>query len=312
MNEIGYLCSKDRIVIKKNTLKIDTVHQCNSCLGHKTLHPLVSVIDLSKAGSTDYSIKFNFYTILIIENECDEFIYGRKHYDYSNATLIFLSPGQSIQLNKNNPLPKKGRLLAFHPHLICGTTLDMHIDNYTFFFYQTDEALHLSLREKAKIIECLNNIEQELQHAIDRHSKILISRHIELLLDYCTRFYERQFITRCEANKKILSKMELLLDEYIQSGKLENKILPSAEYCSDILCLSPCYFNDLLKFETGKTIDMYFQIKQIEAAKSILSHNDINVSRIARQLGFPSVQYFRKLFQEITGTYPDEYRVSRN
>lgn len=298
--------------MKKNTLKIDTVHQCNSCMGNKTLHPLVSVIDLSKANLTDYSIKFNFYTVLLIENECDEYIYGRKYYDYSNATLRFLSPGQSIQLDEKKPLPQKGWLLAFHPHLICNTTLDMHINCYTFFSYLPDEALHLSLREKTKIIECLNNIEQEFQHAIDKHSKILISRHIELLLDYCTRFYERQFITRCEANKEILHKMELLLDEYIQSGKLEGKVLPSAEYCSDILHLSSSYFRDLLKFETGKTIDLHFQLKRMEIAKLMLSGKDSNVSQIARKLGFPNVQYFSRLFQKMTGVAPSEYRVSQN
>lgn len=298
--------------MKKNTLKIDTVHQCNSCMGNKTLHPLVSVIDLSKANLTDYFIKFNFYTVLLIENECDEYIYGRKYYDYSNATLRFLSPGQSIQLDEKKFLPQRGWLLVFHPHLICGTTLDTHIDCDTFFSYLPDEALHLSLREKTKIIECLNNIEQELQHAIDKHSKILISRHIELLLDYCTRFYERQFITRCEANKEILHKMELLLDEYIQSGKLEGKVLPSAEYCSDILHLSSSYFSDLLKFETGKTIDLHFQLKRMEIAKSMLLGKDSNVSQIARKLGFSSVQYFSKLFQKMTGVIPSEYRMSQN
>ena len=298
--------------MKKNTLKIDTVHQCNSCMGNKTLHPLVSVIDLSKANLTDYSIKFNFYTILLIENECDEYIYGRKYYDYSNATLVFLSPGQSIELDRKKALPQKGWLLAFHPHLICGTTLDTHINCYTFFSYLPDEALHLSLREKTKIIECLNNIEQELEHAIDRHSKVLISRHIELLLDYCSRFYERQFITRCEANKKILGKMEAMLDEYIQSGKLESKTLPSAEYCSNILSLSPCYFNDLLKFETGKTIELYFQLKRIEVAKSMLLGEVGNISQVAKKLGFPSVQNFSRLFQKMTGIVPGEYRVSQN
>lgn len=296
----------------KKTLKIETVHQCNCCLGNKTLHPLVSAIDLSKANLTDYSIKFNFYTILLIENECNDFINGRKYYDYSNATLLFLSPGQSIQMEESKPLPRNGWLLAFHPHLICGTTLGMNINNYTFFSYRANEALHLSLREKTKAIECFTNIEQELQHAIDRHSKIIISRLIELFLDYCTRFYERQFITRNEVNKQILDKMELLLDEYIQSGKLKSNVLPSAEYCSGILHLSPHYFSDLLKVETGKTIDEYFQFKRIENAKKMLRDMDSSVSRVAEKLGFANVQYFSKLFQKITGVTPDEYRLTQN
>lgn len=298
--------------MKKKTLKIETVHQCNCCLGNKTLHPLVSVIDLSRSTRIDVSIKFNFYSILLIENERDEFIYGRTPHDYSSATLVFLSPGQSLQTDEDKPLPRKGWLLAFHPLLICGTTLGMHLDHYTFFSYRRDEALHLSSREKTKILECFNNIGQELQHAVDRHSKKLISRHIELLLDYCSRFYERQFITRHEVHKPILDKLEIWLNKYIQSGKLENKTLPSIKSCSAILHLSPDYFNDLLKFETGKTIDEYFQSKQIETAKKMLLDETYHISRIAQTLGFPNTHYFSELFQKITGMTPVEYRLSQN
>lgn len=296
--------------MKRDLLNIETVHECNCCLGSKTLHPLVSVIDLSKAKLTDYSIKFNFYTILLIENECDVFVYGRKSHDYSNATLVFLSPGQSIKMDESRPLSCSGWLLAFHPHLICDTTLGMNIDHYTFFSYQSNEALHLSQREETKVIECLLNIEQELQHAIDRHSKTLISRHLELLLDYCCRFYERQFITRCEINCELLSQMELLLDKYIQSGKLESKIFPTTKYCANALHLSPHYFSDLLKFETGKTIDEYFQAKRIEAARQMLLSEDSTVSRVAQRLGFPNVHYFSKLFQKITGVLPEEHKLN--
>lgn len=298
--------------MKKKTMKIETVHQCNCCLGSKTLHPLVSAIDLSKTNFAENSIKFSFYTVLLIENECDEFICGRKYYDYSSATVVFLSPGETIELNENRCFPQKGWLLAFHPHLICGTTLGENIGDYTFFSYRAEEALHLSLREKTKAIECLSNIEQELRHPIDRHSKTLISRYIELLLDYCSRFYERQFITRDEVNKQLLNKMENVLNEYIQSGKLESRVLPTKEYCSNSLNLSPCYFCDLLKFETGKTIAEYFQLKRIETAKKMLLSKDNTISLVARKLGFPSIQYFSKLFQKMTGFTPNEYRDSRN
>lgn len=303
----------------KKILKIETVHQCNCCLGNKTLHPLVSVIDLAKSSLTEDSLKFSFYTILLIENECDEYMYGRESYDYCNATLIFLPPGHSIQVDKKKPFPCKGRLLAFHPHLICGTALGMNIDNYTFFSYNREEALHLSLREKNKAIECLNNIDRELQHTIDRHSKILIARYIELLLDYCSRYYERQFITRCDVNKQILHRLELLLDDYIQCGKLKSKTLPSTKYCSDALSLSASYFNDLLKFETGQSLSDYFQLKRIEVAKKMLlcKDNEIelrvsnDIHLIAEELGFPNEQYFRKLFQRITGGTPEEYRCTK-
>ena len=159
-------------------MNIETVHQCNCCLGNKTLHPLVSAIDLSKANVMQRTIKFDFYTILLLECECEDFIYGRKYYDYSNATMIFLTPGQSININEGKAFPRKGWLLAFHPDLLCSTSLGRNIKNYSFFSYHLNEALHLSLREKDKAIECMYNIEKELQHAIDCHSKTLISRYL--------------------------------------------------------------------------------------------------------------------------------------
>lgn len=294
----------------KKTLKIETVHECNSCLGCKTLHPLVSAIDLSQANLTERSIKFSFYTLLLIENDCNEFIYGRKYYDYSNATVLFLSPGQSIQLDESKPFPQKGWLLAFHPHLICGTSLGMSIDHYTFFSYHTEEALHLSQREKTKAIECLRSIEQELQQSIDKHSRTIISRYIELLLDYCSRFYERQFITRNEANKQVLNQLETVWEEYVQSGKLRSKNLPSTAYCADLLQLSPHYLSDLLKFETGKTISEHFQLKRIATAQKLLLTGGHTIRFIAEELGFPSVTYFSKLFQRMTGVAPSEYSPS--
>lgn len=298
--------------MKGKMLELETLHQFNNCLASKTLHPMVSVINLSNLNLTDYSIKFNFYTILLIEGQSTNFMYGRKYYDYSNATLLFLSPGQSIQMVDKKPLLQNGWLLAFHPNLIYGSSLGTNISKYTFFSYYANEALHLSLREKHKAIECLANIEQELLHNIDRHSQKIISKYIELFLDYSVRFYERQFITRNEVNKEIVRKIELLLDSYIQSGKLKNNELPLVKYCSNELNLSPQYFSDLLRFETGKDIDGYFQLKRIEVAKKMLLSKGSNVSQIIELLGYPNVQYFSKLFQKLTGIAPSEYRINQN
>lgn len=251
--------------MKEKILNLETVHQCNCCMGNKTLHPLVSAIDLSKANLTERTLKFDFYTILLIEGQAEDFMCGRKYYDYSNATMIFLTPGQSI-----------------------------------------------NMREKTKAIECIYNIEQELKHAIDCHSKTLISRYIELLLDYCSRFYERQFITRNEVNKMILNQTDNFLVEYIEMGQLKSKGLPSMEYCGEIFHLSPHYFNDLLKIETGKSSDEYFQFKRIEAAKKMLLNGKLTVSQISDQLGFPSVQYFSRLFRKMLGISPNEYQLSQN
>ena len=271
--------------MKEKILNIETVHQCNCCLGCKTLHPLASAIDLSKASLEQQTIKFDFYTVLIIEGEVEEFLFGRKYYDYSNASLVFLMPGESIKIGKSKAFPTKGWLLAFHPDLLTQTSLGEHINNYSFFFYKIDEALHISQREKKKVIECLLSIEEELRHAIDCHSKTLISRYIELLLDYCTRFYERQFITRSEASK---------------------------ENCADILQLSPHYFNDLLKFESEKDIYEYYQLKRLDKAKKMLLNSDNTVSMITEKLGYPSVQYFSHWFKKLTGIVPNRYRLVQN
>lgn len=298
--------------MKETVLNIETVHQCNCCLGNKTLHPLVSVIDLSEAGPMPCTIQFDFYTILLIEGCAEDFIYGRKYYDYSNASLMFLTPGESIKTEQDRMLPRKGWLLVFHPDLLCHTSLGEHIKNYTFFFYNREEALHLSLREKTKAAECFCHIRQELQHAIDCHSRTLLSRHIELLLDYCSRFYERQFITRCEANKALINRTDSLLDEYIRSGQIKSGVLPSTEYCGARLGLSSCYFNDLLKFETGKTISEYFEQKRLNASRKMLLDENSTASAVAEQLGYPSVQYFSYLFKKITGITPNEYRLAQN
>lgn len=289
-------------------MNIENVHQCNCCMGYKTLHPSVSVIDLSKAGLERHTVKFDFYTILLIEGEVDDFFFGRKSYDYSNASLRFLLPGETVRIDADKAFPRKGWLLAFHPDLIYHTALGENLKNYSFFFYNPEESLHLSLREKQKAISCLHCIEEELRHAIDCHSKILISRYIELFLDYCSRFYERQFITQCDANKAFIDQADRLLDEYIRAGKLKNGLFPSNEYIAGILHLSPCYFRDLLKFETGKSLDEYIESKRLDAAKKMLSVRDNTVSMVTEKLGYPSVRYFSRLFKKLTGTAPNEYR----
>lgn len=291
---------------------MESVCQCNSCLGYKTLHPLVSVIDLSKASLEQHSFKLGFYTVLLLEGQAEDFLYGRKYYDYSNASLVFLLPGESIRISKDESASPKGWLLVFHPDLLYHTSLGENIQNYSFFFYHPDEALHLSLREKSKVLECFCNIGEELKHAVDCHSKTLITRYIELLLDYCTRFYERQFITRCEANKILINRTDRLLDDYIKSGQLETDGVPSVEYCANTLHLSIPYFNDLLKFETGRNLYEYFQQKRLEVSKRMLSDRNNTVSMVARKLGYTNARRFSYLFKKITGIAPEEYKFLQN
>lgn len=298
---------------KKNTLDFKTVYDCNCCLACKTLHPQVSLINLENPSLEQDTVKFEFYAILLIENCPDECsCCGRKYYDYSNATMVFLTPGEIFRMSEEKTLPGKGYLLVFHPDLLFQTTLKNHIENYTFFHYRKEEALHLSQRETEKVTCCLWNIEEELHHSIDIHSSTILSRHIELLLDYCTRYYERQFITRENKNKTILEKMEQLLDDYISSGRLQNGKLSASDYLAKRLNHSASYFNDLLKFETGKTLEQYFEFKRLEVAKRMLLKSDATPAIIARQLGYPNVQYFSLIFKKITGVAPSDYRYSQN
>lgn len=299
--------------MQEKTLDIKTVCECNRCLHCKTLHPQVSLINLENQPLIQEEIRFEFYAILLIE-ECKDgcTCCGRRYYDYSNATMVFLMPGEIFRMNEDNTLPDKGYLLVFHPDLLFRTTLDNHIGNYNFFRYAKEEALHLSQRETEKVTCCLWNIEEELHHAIDAHSATILSRHIELLLDYCTRYYERQFITREAKNKNILVSMDKLMDEYIASERLYDGLMPSAVQCAKKLGLSVSYFCDLLKFETGRTFDEYFQMKRMDAAKGLLHDPDNTPVIVARKLGYPNVQYFSLIFKRITGLAPNEYRRMPN
>ena len=298
---------------KDNTLDIKTVCECNRQLDCKTLHPQVSLINLENTSLGQDAVKFEFYAILLIENCPDGCsCCGRKYYDYSNATMVFLTPGEIFRMNEDNTLPAKGYLLVFHPDLLFRTTLKSHIRNYTFFHYRKEEALHLSQRETEKVTCCLWHIEEELHHPIDSHSAVILSRHIELLLDYCTRYYERQFITRENKNRTILEKMELLLDDYIASGSLQSGKLPSPCSIAEALGLSTSYFCDMLKFETGKTLDEYFSFKRLNAARLMLLQPGNSPAAVARQLGFPNVQLFSLLFRRLTGIAPSHYRFAYN
>lgn len=311
-----YLChtikAKYRLAMKE-TLDIKTVHQCNCCLGCKTLHPQASVIRLDNTNVEEHSIRFDFYTILLIENETEDYnCCGRKYYDFSNATMVFLPPQHAFDIDKHRVLPQQGWLLAFHPDLLHGTTLEQSIRKYTFFHYRKEESLHLSLREKNKITDCLHDMDEELHHPIDRYSHTLISHYIELLLDYCTRFYERQFITRENKNKALIQQTDKLLQKCIDSGNLKNGIFPTSEYCAGCLKLSAAYFDDLLRFETGKTLNEYFQFKRLELAKKMLLEKGETAAYVASWLGFPTVQQFNFIFKKITGFAPNEYRLAQN
>ena len=223
--------------------------------------------------------------------------------------MVFLAPGQVAGVYSiGETYQPKGYALVFHPDLVHGTSLGRHIQDYTFFGYQSNEALHLSERERKIILDCFSKIQYELEHAIDKHSKRLIVSNIELFLDYCIRFYDRQFITRDNPHKGILERFENLLNDYFQSDKPQAIGLPSVAYCAGELNLSANYFGDLIKKETGKTAQEYIQSKVIDVAKEKIFDQSKPVNQIAYELGFKYPQHFSRLFKQRVGQSPNEYR----
>lgn len=291
--------------------RFESVGQYNEFNNHKTLHPLVSVINLSKASPrTGSRMYFGFYTIILKDVKCGDMVYGRHTYDYQEGTLVFIAPGQVAGVKSNGEIYQpKGHALVFHSDLIHGTSLGRHIEHYHFFGYQFHEALHLSDLEREVILDCLAKIEYELQHAIDKHSKKLIVSNIELLLNYCIRFYDRQFITREKPNQGILEKFEYLLKDYFQTDKPIKLGIPSVAYFAGELHLSANYFGDLIKKETGKTAQEYIQEKVIDIAKEKIFDMDKSIAEVAYQLGFKYPQHFTRLFKQKTGISPTTYRT---
>lgn len=295
----------------ENMRRFETIHDYNVFNNNETLHPMVSVVDLSKANPRHGSkMYFGFYTVFLKEVKCGDMVYGRHTYDYQEGTLVFIAPGQVAGINSNGEIYQpKGYALIFHPDLVHGTHLGKRMQDYNFFGYQSNEALHLSERERKIVLDCFSKIEYELEHAIDKHSRKLIVSNIELFLNYCTRFYERQFITRENVHKGILERFENFLDEYFQTNKPNIIGLPSVAYCAAELHLSPGYFGDLIKKETGKTAQEYIQMKVIDVAKERIFDQSKSVSQIAYELGFKYPQHFTRLFKQKVGQSPNEYRT---
>ena len=293
-----------------HVLKFDNIKQYNTFNNNESLHPLVSIVDLSKADAREQRrMTYSFYTVFLKQIKCGDLRYGLNNYDYEEGTLIFLAPGQVIgENNPGNYYQPVGIALVFDPALIHGTTLGRHIGDYNFFSYEVHEALHLSKKEREIILDCFEKIKYELQNSIDKHSKKLIAANIELFLDYCTRFYDRQFITREVANLGVMERFETLLNEYFNSDKPQKLGLPNVGYCASALNLSANYFGDLIKKETGKTALEYIQLKIMDLAKEKVYDPNKTVNEIAYELGFKYAQHFSRVFKRRTGFTPNEYR----
>jgi len=291
-------------------IKQESVSQFNNLRGQETLHPLVSILDQSKSKPVPAARFYSgLYIIFLKDIKCGEISYGRNNYDYQEGTLVSISPGQVWGTEeKMRTIQPKGWALAFHPDLIHGTSLGKNIRDYNFFSYDVNEALHLSERERQIIVESFNKILYELEHAIDKHSKTLIVSNIELFLNYCVRFYDRQFITRDNIHKDVLVRFEAILDDYFQSDKPHTLGLPSVKYCAAKLFLSANYLGDLIKKETGKSAQEQIQLKLMDIAKEKMFDKSKSIGEISYDLGFKHPGHFSRMFKNETGHTPNEFR----
>jgi AraC family transcriptional regulator, transcriptional activator of pobA len=296
----------------KEIYRLNAVADYNHLVNVETLHPLVSIIDFSKVQSrysTHSHLNFGVYAIYFKEYDCGELRYGRGTYDYQEGTLVFIAPGQVVEIiRKDSNAQRQGWVLLFHHDLIHGTSLGKHIHDYNFFSYEINEALHVSERERKIVFECFSKIAYEIDQRIDKHSKKLIVSNIQLFLDYCVRFYDRQFLTRENLNKGSIEKFETVLNDYFKSDKPQTMGLPTVSYCADKLNLSANYFGDLVKRETGKSAIEYIHLKLIGAAKDKIYDTSKSISEIAYELGFKYPQHFSRMFKKEVGVSPAEYR----
>ena len=292
-------------------IKADTIEQYNRFFGFQTRHPLVDVVHFNRSGSQpEHKMTFGFYALFLKKTVGCTINYGKTKYDYDDETVVCFAPGQTVGVQpiEDGPVPEADALL-FHPDFLLRTPLAQKIKQYTFFSYASNEALHLSADERMIVQDYMDKIARELEHPIDRFSKPLIISNIEVLLNYCMRFYERQFVTREVLNNDVLMRFEQLLDEYWDAGIARQEGLLTVKYFADKICLSPNYFGDLVKSETGKTPREYIHLKIVEIAKNALLTPDLSMKQVADMLGFQYPQHFVRFFKKEVGCTPKEYRM---
>jgi len=295
---------------------INSISQAHKAVGLPTpKHPLVTVVKTADYRPTvDFrGLKTinNLYQVTLKQLGCGNLMYGKNSYDYGEGTLVFTSPGQVTIFEGEIPTEDEkdeGWVLAFHPDLIRKSSLADKMGQYSFFSYEVNEALHLSEEELGTIEDLLGKIVKEYSQNLDKHSQNLIISNIELLLDYCTRFYDRQFYTRSNLNLDYISKFEKILKKYYAEDVVDEKGLPNVKYIASELNFSSNYLSDLLKKETGKTAQEHIHLFVIEKAKNKLLNSKKSISEIGYALGFEYPQHFSNLFKSKTGMSPSEFR----
>lgn len=300
-----------------NTFVINSIIQVHQSLGlAQPKHPLVTVVyarDIKTSSDfQDVRVVNNLYQVALKSaNKSGKLLYGKNSYDFEEGTLVFTAPGQVTEYKGEIEVDNQdmdGWSLIFHPDLIRKSNLADKMNRYTFFNYDTNEALHLSDEERKTVEDLLDKIVKEYSRNLDRHSQHLIISNIELLLDYCVRFYDRQFYTRTNLNTDVVSKFERLLKVHYQTDKVIDEGIPNVNYCAKELNLSANYLSDLLKKESGKTAQEHIHLFIVDQAKNILLNSSDSISEIAYSLGFEYPQHFSNLFKSKTGFSPREYR----
>ncbi len=289
----------------------DTIQQYNDYFGFETLHPLVTVGHFERTEPLTEAVKYHYglYIIVLKETKGCSISYGRTKYDFDEMTVTSFAPGQTIVANPVAGVTPKWTAIAFHPDFIARTTLGREISKYGFFSYSSVEALHLSAAEVDIVHSVFNIIAQEMHHTIDHHSRRLIVSNIEVLLGYCLRFYERQFVTREEINHCVVRDFEIMLNDYLQN-EAENAGLPSVAYFADKCNLTPGYFGELVKTETGRTAQDFISDHILIRSKELLNDINLSVTQVAMQLGFEYPQHFVRFFKRHTGKTPSQYRIN--
>ena len=288
---------------------LNTIQDFNNYQGVETLHPLVSVVHVENTEHIKECVMhYGVYAIYLKENKGCKLSYGRTPYDFDEMTVTSFAPGQVVNVEPNPDVPfAKFTALVFHPDLLNRTALGRQISRYEFFGYSATEALHLSAQEVEVFRGVLAMIEQELHSAIDKHTRELIVSNIELLLNYCLRFYDRQFITREEINHSVVKKFIGLLDDYISTKALRDG-LPTVSYFAEKCCLSGGYFGNLVRMETGRTAKDIISDHLLAHAKQLLNGEDLTITMISNRLGFDYPQHFVRFFKSHTGKTPSAYR----
>ena len=288
---------------------LNTVQDFNDYQGVETLHPLVSVVYVENTEHIQECVMhYGLYAIYLKENKGCKLSYGRTPYDFDEMTVTSFAPGQVVKVEPNPDVPfAKFTALVFHPDLLNRTALGRQMSRYEFFDYSSTEALHLSVQEVEVFRGVITMIEQELHHAIDKHTRELIISNIELLLNYCLRFYDRQFITREEINHSVVKRFMELLDDYISSKALREG-LPTVAYFADKCCLSSGYFGNLVRVETGRTAKDIIADRLLAHAKQLLNDDTLTITMISERMGFDYPQHFVRFFKSHTGKTPSAYR----